>query len=795
MRRPRWLLALSGAVLGLALAEGAARITGEWLCADVAGVVNEADPVLGWRQRPHLRGWAAFCRGRALPPALIVTDERGFLNPGRPIERPPDTARILLLGGNVPQALGVPWPLSMAGMLEGRADARRGRRLEVVNGAMGSFGLDQDLLLLRAEGARVAPDLVLAVIDPVVELTAVTPELIALASARAPVKPYFDVQDGTLVPREIPTPEPAPPPVDGPQGALAASALYRWLRGVVPDPGMPQAWLPVEPVPTDQAAELARGERVTRALLAALHDEASRLGARLALVLVPPPRAPRFGEETPTHRLLTMARELGIPATSLALAFRAMPALFGNPGYLPESTRFNADGHFLASHAIWTFLEREKLLPAGVVASRMPAGGRVAPLDPLPQALLAAIGLERTGGVVRVVAASLAAVILSWLAAPLPRRARDWIVVGASLLPIGLLGGTAAAAVTLALALAVYGIAEIRLVPVRRVLLGLALATVLVGPVLWLADLPTERSVPIRLYVGLAVGMSVLRLAGYATERRRRDVRAPLVDYLIGMLFFPTFAGGPIQSVWALARARRTDPLAPGSVAALGRLLGGAGYGAARLAWGTAKVVVTPLLLGLLTPDVIGSSGDAVGRLRLWAWLVETSVYLWIVYGGWSDIGIGLAAMVGVRAPENFRAPWAAVRPADFWRRTLVTVTGRLRRLVGAPVARRLGAPAGAVACVVAGALWQAPSVLALYGAFGSRPGAWAGLVGWALLHAAGIVAGDRLRLDARGPLGRLLGWTTTHLLVALAWVPFAAFPFGTAGTIIRIYARLLGFR
>src|SRR6185369_6064614 len=125
------------------LAEGAARITGEWFCTDVPGVLAEADPALGWRQRPNLRGWAAFCH-REIPPTLMTTDERGFLNPGRPIAKPPGTARILVLGGNVPQAFGVPWRLSIAGMLEGRADGRRGRPLEVVNGAMNSFGLDQD---------------------------------------------------------------------------------------------------------------------------------------------------------------------------------------------------------------------------------------------------------------------------------------------------------------------------------------------------------------------------------------------------------------------------------------------------------------------------------------------------------------------------------------------------------------------------------------------------------------------------------------------------------------------------
>jgi hypothetical protein len=47
----------------------------------------------------------------------------------------------------------------------------------------------------------------------------------------------------------------------------------------------------------------------------------------------------------------------------------------------------------------------------------------------------------------------------------------------------------------------------------------------------------------------------------------------------------------------------------------------------------------------------------------------------------------------------------------------------------------------------------------------------------------------------ALGTAGRMLGIAATQLLVALAWVPFVAFPFGTLGTIPRIYARLLGFR
>jgi hypothetical protein len=134
--------------------------------------------------------------------------------------------------------------------------------------------------------------------------------------------------------------------------------------------------------------------------------------------------------------------------------------------------------------------------------------------------------------------------------------------------------------------------------------------------------------------------------------------------------------------------------------------------------------------LNLVTPDVIASSGDGVSRLRLWAWLFEMSIYFWAVFGGLSDVGIGLAAMVGVRAPENFVRPWAATTPLAFWRRALATVTARIRRHVAVPIARRAGVPAGVLASFLVGALWYSMTVLALYGVYGIaaiRPGAWAG--------------------------------------------------------------------
>jgi D-alanyl-lipoteichoic acid acyltransferase DltB (MBOAT superfamily) len=794
MRGPRLLLALCGVGLALLLGETAARIVGDRICADQPGAFYEEDTGLGWRQRPNLAGRVGFCKTSTLPFTLLETDERGFRNPGRPIAKPPGAARILLLGGNLPQSLGVSWPLSIAGMLEGLADARVGRPLEVVNGAMGSFALDQDLLLLRREGRRVAPDLVLAFVDAAVETAAISPELIGLRSLRPPAKPYFDVVDGALVPRVLPAPEP-PVEVEPPAtGFTARSALARWILGVQADHASPQRWFPATVTSGDTTPEAARerGERVLRAVLSALRDESAALGARFVVVIGPPPTNPRMGEESPTQHLLAILKDLDIPSTAITLALWGFEERTGTRALIPETTRLSADGHFLASRVVWSFLEKERLLPAGVVSVRVPGGGRVAPLDPFPAALVAQLWSERAAPVVRVVLASLVGVLLVWLVAPLPPRGRDWAVVATSLGVLAAIVGARAAGAALAFALVFYVVVEIRAAWLRTPLVGVLVVALVAGPLAWLATLPSEQSVPIRIYVSVAGAMAIVRCLDYARGRRAAVPRPALADHLLGLLFFPTFAGGPIQTVRGLAAARGPGGLAPESGAAVGRHLTGAVSGFARVAWGTAKLLLAPACLNLVTPDVLASGGDAVGHGRLWLWLVETTLYFWTLYGGWSDVGVGLATMAGVHVPENFRAPWKASSTAALWRRAHATVARRLLRIAG-PAGARAGVAGAIAAACVAGALWYAWTTLALFGVFGSKPGAWAALIVWALVQAAAIVLfSSRRRRASAGVVG---GWIVTQLVLALGWPLLLAFPRVPVLTTLRIYARLAGLR
>ena len=145
-------------MLGLVVAEGIARLRGDRLCIDRPGVVYQADPRFGWTLAPGARGWIARCSGTPLPAMPVDVNAQGLRDRARTYEKPADTARVVILGGNVAVGLGVPEQAILARLLEERADRRLGRRLDVVNAAVGGWSLDNDLLWFRHEGRLYAPD-------------------------------------------------------------------------------------------------------------------------------------------------------------------------------------------------------------------------------------------------------------------------------------------------------------------------------------------------------------------------------------------------------------------------------------------------------------------------------------------------------------------------------------------------------------------------------------------------------------------------------------------------------------
>ena len=119
-----------------------------------------------------------------------------------PYEKPPDVARVLVIGDSAVAGFEVADEEVFTRVAESILKAE-GRRIEIVNAGTRGWGTDQSLLFLEDEGLRYHPDLVLYLWTP--------NDLFDNATVHRPFrvfgKPWFTLDaDGRLEPRGIPVP-------------------------------------------------------------------------------------------------------------------------------------------------------------------------------------------------------------------------------------------------------------------------------------------------------------------------------------------------------------------------------------------------------------------------------------------------------------------------------------------------------------------------------------------------------------------------------------------------------------
>jgi alginate O-acetyltransferase complex protein AlgI len=207
--------------------------------------------------------------------------------------------------------------------------------------------------------------------------------------------------------------------------------------------------------------------------------------------------------------------------------------------------------------------------------------------------------------------------------------------------------------------------------------------------------------------------------------RRRAPAERSRSQLAVHLLLLPQIVGGPVAYEGVAPQLARRWP----SVSDYS-------YGVRRLLLGVWKVFVIA--------DLAGTQADAAFALRLGglsasqAWLGLVSLTLQIYYGfsGYSDMGIGLGRMLGVRLPENFRWPYVAETVREFWRRWHIGLSAWFREYADVSLdADRVPPPsAGREALVVLlCGIW--------YGV------GWTFVV-WGLYHAA-LIALERIGVEA----------------------------------------------
>jgi D-alanyl-lipoteichoic acid acyltransferase DltB (MBOAT superfamily) len=270
------------------------------------------------------------------------------------------------------------------------------------------------------------------------------------------------------------------------------------------------------------------------------------------------------------------------------------------------------------------------------------------------------------------------------------------------------------------------------------------------------------------MQVILPVGISFFTFQGisYAVDvYKGRVPAAQLLDILLLMSFFPHLVAGPIVRASDLVPQFQQRPRINRGMVAMGLLL---------IVWGLFKKAVIASELATAFVDPVFEAPTRHGALDLILAAYGYAVQIYCDFSAYSDMAIGIAALLGYRFPRNFDRPYRAASLQEFWRRWHISLSRWLRDYLyidalGGSRGSKFQVYRNLMITMLLGGLW--------HGA------AWTFVI-WGGLHGAALCverAWARSPLTSRFVVPHWAKVALTFHVVVLGWIFFRAASFGDA--------------
>lgn len=298
------------------------------------------------------------------------------------------------------------------------------------------------------------------------------------------------------------------------------------------------------------------------------------------------------------------------------------------------------------------------------------------------------------------------------------------------------------------------------------------------------SDLFSSNLSPVHLIIPVGLSFYTFQAISYSVDvyKWRFTSETPFIDYLFYLTFFPLIMAGPITRAEVIIPQVRRITAKPKEESeevkeSKGHALSANGILVNRGLW--------LIMIGLIKKAVIA---DYIAQYNNWVFADPTAftgfenivailgftLQIFFDFSGYSDIAIGLAALMGIEIGDNFRFPYQSLNPTEFWHRWHISLSTWFRDYVYIPMGgNRHGIFHTCLNCFltmfIAG-LWHGASWM---------------FVAWGTIHGIALVIHKvckRLFLDRIPNIApvKIVSWLMMFTFICLSWIVFRADSFDT---------------
>lgn len=208
-------------------------------------------------------------------------------------------------------------------------------------------------------------------------------------------------------------------------------------------------------------------------------------------------------------------------------------------------------------------------------------------------------------------------------------------------------------------------------------------------------------AVTLRIVLPVGISFYTFQTLSYTIDvyRGRLQPTRNLINFALFVAFFPQLVAGPIE---------RASRLLPQLEKPRSPTVWQVDSGIFLILWGYFKKVVIADRAGLMVDQVFNNYTDHTGLILCVA-VLAFSVQIYADFSGYSDIARGLSRLMGIELMVNFKLPYFALNPSDFWQRWHISLSSWLRDYLYIPLGgnRRGNVYRNLMLTMLLGGLWH----------------------------------------------------------------------------------------